>query len=171
MVKLNAGTTLDEHLLQAYKHRYSTKSFQQHEALFRLRTTAQQVDNVQTGWLEATAGSPARMRILLLLWAAGNQPVPHHQIVAVLQVTRATVSGLMRGLARDGLVQSVRDSQDRRSVLASLTAKGLKVADQALDLLASRVDAALKDLSTRDLEILSMLLKRLRECFMVSPRS
>jgi DNA-binding MarR family transcriptional regulator len=159
---------LSDMLHQAYKRRFSARRFQQHEVLFQLRLTTQHIENVATEWLEDTAGSPARWRILVLLLAAGKQPVPHQEIIAALQVKRATVSGLMRGLEQDGLVQSLEDGEDRRSLLATLTAKGMKVATQAFDLHVSRVDTLLKNMNRKDLKTLSTLLQRVHACFSVT---
>ncbi len=91
------------------------------------------------------------MRILRLLWAAGPQ-LPHHEIVFVLQMSRVTVSGLVRRLGRDGA-----SPIDRR--LPGLSQRSHLFHHQWPDgressarLLASRVDVVFKDLSARDLE-------------------
>jgi hypothetical protein len=66
-------------------------------AIFTLRNTAQQVENVISDWLAGTAGSVARFQIMALLWASDEQGVPHKEVVEALGVSRATVSGLMAG--------------------------------------------------------------------------
>jgi DNA-binding MarR family transcriptional regulator len=152
-------------MLDAYKRRFSARRIQQLETVFTLRSTAQQVDNVLNVWFESTAGSPARFRILVLLWAARERPVPHQEIISSLQVKRATVSALMFALERDGLIQSIGDPQDRRRLLATLSAKGEEVVTKALDMNVSRLDTVLKDMSREDLETFSALLRRVWECF------
>ena len=167
MTKRNASAlapTMSE-VLEAYRRRFSVRRIQQLETVFTLRSTAQQVDNVLNAWFESTAGSPARFQILALLWAACERPVPHQEIISALQVKRATVSALMFALERDGLIQSVEDPQDRRRLLATLSAKGEEVATKALDMNVSRLDTVLKDMSREDLGTFLALLRRVWECF------
>ncbi|HEX4150869.1 MAG TPA: MarR family winged helix-turn-helix transcriptional regulator [Steroidobacteraceae bacterium] len=154
-----------QHVQDAIGRRLSGPRRQRLETIFLLRSTAQQVDNAATEWLAGTAGSPARFQTLMLLWAAGGRPVPHQEIIAALRVKRATVSALMFSLEQDGLVQSVRDRQDRRRLLATLTSKGERVATDALDLNATRLEEVMHDLSPEDLDVLHKLLRRLREDF------
>ena len=132
--------------------------------LFLLRTTARQADNVVTEWLAGSAGSPARFQILLLLWASGGRGVPHKEITAALKVTGATVSEQMAGLARDGLARSTVDCDDRRNLIAKLTAKGQVALDRTLEVLANRLCAAFAPLSTDDLTTFISLLQRIRRC-------
>ena len=97
--------------------------------------TAQQIDNAITQWMADTAGTPARLQIMVLLWASETRGVPHKEIVQALEVTRATVSGLMASLERDGLVKSARGLRDdRRNLIASLTSReGRTIVEKAID--------------------------------------
>ena len=92
---------------EVLRKRFSGRELQAVSTFFALRTAARQVDNIVTEWLSGSAGSPARFQILSLLWASEGAGVPHKKIVAALGVTRATVSGLMAALERDGLVKSM----------------------------------------------------------------
>lgn len=49
-----------------------------------------------------------------------------------LQVTRATVTGLVDGLVKDELVERSPDPQDRRMVLVTLTSKGIDLLNETL---------------------------------------
>ena len=93
--------------------------------------------------------------------------MPHKQIVAALGVTRATVSGLMAALERDGLVTSTVASDDRRSVLASLTPEGEAVVEKAIETNRVRLRTALAALSSDELTTLTTLLERVRQGFSV----
>jgi DNA-binding MarR family transcriptional regulator len=130
-----------------------------------LRMTAQQVENAVTGWMADTAGTPARFQILALLWASGARGVPHKDIVQALQVTRATVSGLMAALERDGLVTSAIDRDDRRNLIAHLTSRGRATFEKAIDSNLTALRAAFATLSTDELATLDSLLQRLSEGF------
>jgi DNA-binding MarR family transcriptional regulator len=155
-------------VMEAFRKRLSGRELQAIRTIFALRTTARQVDNTVTEWLAGSAGSPARFQILSLLWASGSAGIPHKKIVAALGVTRATVSGLMATLERDGLVKSVADRDDRRNLIASLTSRGQTIMDRALEANAARLRAAFAPLSTDELARFTSLLQRIRQSFEAS---
>ncbi len=158
------------HVQDAIRRRLPGPKFQQLEAVLLLRSTAQQVENAASEWLAGTVGSTARFQTLMLLWAGGGRPTPHQEIIAMLQVKRATVSALMFSLEQDGLVQSVPDRQDRRRLLASLTGKGEKVISDAMDLNATYLGQVMHDFSPEELDTLKSLLRRVREDFVQASR-
>jgi DNA-binding MarR family transcriptional regulator len=150
---------------EALRNRLAGRNFPAVEAVFALRITAQQVDNTITEWMADSAGTPARFQILTLLWASGDSAVPHREIVKALEVTRATVSGLMAALERDGLVKSSVDRDDRRNLIATLTPRGRAIVEKAIDSNAVPLRAAFAILSADELETLTSLLQRLRKGF------
>ena len=111
-------------VMQALHKRFAGQDLPALDVVFALRMTAQQMDNAITEWMAGTAGTPARFQILVLLWASETSGVPHKEIVKALEVTRATVSGLMMGLERDGLVLREGSPDDRRAWILRLTPKG-----------------------------------------------
>jgi DNA-binding MarR family transcriptional regulator len=151
-------------VVAALRARLSPRDFQAMRLLMALRGTAQTVDNTLTSWFADTAGNVARYQILTLLWAS-SAAVSHKDIVSALGVTRATISGLMAGLDRDGLVQSVADPNDRRSQLASLTAEGRVVAEKAVADNEKRFRAALTSLTLEEMSATMSLLQRVRQSF------
>jgi DNA-binding MarR family transcriptional regulator len=153
---------------EALQTRLSGLELQAFQAVFAVRMTAQQLDNAVCQWMADTAASPARFQILMRLWASKGQGVPHKEIVAALGVTRATVSGLMAALERDGLVQSAVNQEDRRNLLASLTSRGNAVVEKAIEMNRVRLRAAFDALSSDELTTLTTLLQRVREGFAVS---
>lgn len=154
-----------EHIQEAIRSRLSARRARQLETIFVVRSTAQQMENAAGEWFGDTVGSPARFQTLILLWAGGGRPTPHQEIIAMLRVKRATVSALMFALEQDGLVQSVSDPQDRRRLLATLTAKGEKLITQAMDSNAVRLDELMHDFSNEELDLLLRLLRNMRERF------
>ena len=123
------------------------------------------MDNAVTEWMAYSASTPARFQILMLLWATRERGVPHKEIVAALGVTPATVSGLMAALERDGLLTSAVASDDRRSLLASLTRKGEVVVKKAIETSLARLRTAFAGLSSGELTTLTRLLQRVRQGF------
>jgi DNA-binding MarR family transcriptional regulator len=153
------------YMREAYLRRFPLAAAQRLETVFTLRSVSQQINNVLNEWLEGTAGSSSRFQTLALLWAAGDRYVPHQEIIAALQVKRATVSALMFSLEQEGLVQSIGDENDRRRLLATLTEKGKSIIASALELNAQRLEKVLVDLSPDELQLLQSLLRRMRDGF------
>ena len=152
-------------VMEALSKRFAGQNLPALNVVFALRMTAQQVDNTITEWMADTAGTPARFQILGLLWASGADGVPHKEIVKALEVTRATVSGLMTSLERDGLVKSTVDRDDRRNLIATLTSRGRAIVEKAIDSNITSLRAALAPLSAKELATLMSLLQRLRQGF------
>jgi DNA-binding MarR family transcriptional regulator len=152
-------------VMEALRKRFSRSDLPALDVVFALRMTAQQLDNTITEWMADTAGTPARFQILASLWASEANGVPHKEIVKALEVTRATVSGLMTNLERDGLVKSSVDHDDRRNLVATLTSRGRAIVEKAIDSNAASLHAALEPLSADELETLKSLLQRLRQGF------
>jgi DNA-binding MarR family transcriptional regulator len=156
-------------VLTALRSRLSASELKAFMALFVVRTTGQHLANVVTEWMADTAGSPARFQILVRIWAAKGAGVAHKELVATLGVTRATISGLMAGLERDGLVTSDTAIDDRRSMLAMLTPKGETVVERAVQANKQRLRAAFGGLSSEELATLTSLLHRVRDRFRKDP--
>lgn len=152
-------------IMAELRRRFPARELRPLEAMIALRTASQQADNALIGWLEDIAGSPSRLHIMVLLLAAKGRTVPHKEIIAALRVTRATVSGLMAGLEREGLVRSSTDRDDRRQLLASLTPKGEAVIGEALDVNSARLRAVFHVLSATELKRFTAMLQRVREAF------
>lgn len=138
------------------------------EVSFALRMTAQQVDNAVSEWMAGTAGTPARFQVLAVLWASPSGGVPHKEIVKALMVTRATVSGLMAGLERDGLLHSFIDRGDRRNLIAVLTPRGRATVERAIDVDSRLMRRAYEQFSEDELRALTATLRSLRAAFIAA---
>ena len=76
-----------------------------------------------------------RYEALMLLYLSRNGSLPMGKIGARLQVHRTSVTNLIDGLEREGLVSRVQHESDRRTVLAEITGTGRDRAEQATALL------------------------------------
>jgi DNA-binding MarR family transcriptional regulator len=152
-------------VLAKIRSRLSPREMQGLESVFALRAAAQQVDYAMSEWMADTAGSFARYQILMALWATAGKGIAHKEIVAAMRVTPATVSGLMAALEREGLVKSDTDPDDRRKLIARLTARGEVAVEKAFEASIAGLRAALASFSTAELTDLSALLRRFREGF------
>jgi DNA-binding MarR family transcriptional regulator len=145
--------------------RLSRRGMQGLEVVIAVRAAAQQIDYALNAWMANTAGSFARFQILMALWATAGKGIAHKEIVAAMRVTPATVSGLMAALEREGLVKSEADPDDRRKLIASLTAHGLVIVEQALEASSAGLQTAFDSFSQEELEELTASLRRLHDVF------
>lgn len=143
----------------------SAREVQGMKALFTLRATAQRADNALSEWMAGTVGSVARYQILMALWATKGDGIPHTDIVEAMGVTRATISGLMAALEREGFVKSTEDREDRRKLVAQLTPRGEAVIKKAFEVNLERFRRLFASLSSTDLTRLTTLLNRVRDSF------
>lgn len=72
--------------------------------------------------------SEGRFIVLFLLHGAGGT-LPPHELAERGGVTRATISGLLDGLQREGLLQRRHDAEDGRRLQIVLTARGKRLAE------------------------------------------
>jgi DNA-binding MarR family transcriptional regulator len=152
-------------VMEEIRKRLSEREVRGMEALFALRKTAQQADNVVSEWMAGTVGSVARYQILTALLATKGDGIPHKNIVEAMGVTRATVSGLMAALEREGFVKSTVDRDDRRKQIARLTPRGEAIIKKAFEVNMARFRTLFASLSSTDLTQLTALLHRVRENF------
>jgi len=154
--------------MQKIRQHLSEPELQGLRTVFTLRATAQHVDNAISEWMAGSVGSVARYQILMALWASKGKGISHKHIVAAMGVTRATVSGLMAALERDGLVKSQVDGEDRRKLIARLTAKGEVIIKRQHELNLVKFRAVFSSFTSEELSSLTALLHRFREAFAVS---
>ncbi len=152
-------------VMQKIRLHLSERELQGLRTVFTLRATAQHVNNAISEWMAGSVGSVARYQILMALWASEGKGISHKHIVAAMGVTRATVSGLMAALVHDGLVKSQVDGEDRRKLIARLTAKGEAVIKKQHELNLVKFRAVFSSFNSDKLSSLTALLHRFREAF------
>ena len=102
-----------------------------------------------------------RYEALMILRVSRRGSLPLGKIGARLQVHPTSVTNLVDGLERDGLVRREAHEQDRRATLAIITGRGLEIADAATSVLnGARFGTA--PLAEGDLESVSRILRALR---------
>ena len=107
--------------------RYPTLNPSDSEAFLHLLRTGDAVSAAEHAYLAKHDISPGRFMVLMLL----NRSAAHQSKPADLAdeagVTRATMTGLVDTLEKDGLVTRKNDPADRRAILVQLTAAGRKL--------------------------------------------
>ena len=86
--------------------------------------------------------SPARLSLLSVLVFGG--PKTLGELAALEQVRPPTITGLVRGLERDGLLRRSRDRNDRRVQRVAATAKGRRVLVTARRQRVDRMESLLR---------------------------
>ena len=92
------------------------------EAMAALRIAGRALHHMQEKWAEKHGLSEGRLGVLFRLYRCG--PTPLGDLAADLDSTPRNITGLVDHLERDGLVERVPDTEDRRSVRARLTEAG-----------------------------------------------
>ncbi len=77
-------------------------------------------------------------------------------------VSRATVTGLLDGLERDGLIRRVDYPEDRRRITITLTANGRRLLDELLPDHLRRIESVMANLTKADRKTLRALLEKVR---------
>lgn len=98
---------------------------------FRTLSLAAAIDRDCAALLAPHGLSEGRF-VLLFLLDAGEGLAPH-VLAERAGVTRATVTGLLDGLARDGLIERRADPHDRRALRIHLTDQGKQRARRVFD--------------------------------------
>lgn len=94
---------------------------------FQTLSLAAAIDRDCAALLAPHGLTEGRFVLLFLLEAAGEGLAPNH-LAEQAGVTRATVTGLLDGLQRDGLIERHADTADRRALRIRLTRKGRQLA-------------------------------------------
>jgi DNA-binding MarR family transcriptional regulator len=130
------------------------------EAYLHLLRAADEVYHAREAYLSSHGLSQGRFTVLMLLLdKTENCPSPHTpaELADLAGVTRATMTGLIDTLERDGLVKRVPDPVDRRMMSVHLTARGQEVLRRVLPGHFRRTAAMLAPLSESERKTLVRL--------------
>lgn len=107
--------------------------------------------------------SHAQFELLIELDERGA--LPAGELAAAARLTPATVTQMLDHLAESGHVERVRSETDRRVVVSRLTEQGRAKIEAKRAAWQGRWQAALGDISDRDLRAAARVLRRLGEMF------
>ena len=115
--------------------------------------------------LEPYRLSEGRFYVLCCLLAeeiAGHKAPSPSEIAEQLGVTRATITGLLDGLERDGYLERRHDSADRRALTIHMAAKGREVLKSFIPQQCRRTNAQMACLSPEEKQTLIALLSKIQ---------
>lgn len=126
---------------------------------FQLLALSSAVDRDCAARLAPHGLSEGRFIVLFLLHGAGGT-LPPHELAERAGVTRATISGLLDGLQRDGLLQRRSDAEDGRRLQIVLTARGKRLAADLFDQHTQWIGGLFNGLDSGEQVQLSLLLEK-----------
>ena len=107
--------------------------------------------------------SKGRFSVLVMLFFLAREGASPSEIAEQTNVTRATITGLLDGLERDGLVRREKSGDDRRRLVVRLTRQGEKLMHAFLPLHFKRVSTLMGRLSREEKHELVRLLGKVRD--------
>lgn len=118
-------------LLEAAE-RYPTLNPSASEAFLHLLRTGDAVFAAEARFLAQNHLSQGRFTVLMLLNRCAGTPSTPAELADEAGVTRATMTGLLDTLEKDGIVSRTPDAHDRRTVLVRLTEAGQALIERVL---------------------------------------
>lgn len=107
--------------------------------------------------------SDAQYHALFCLRA--KDAMPTGEIAEAAEVSPASATEMLDGLARAGLVQRTRSERDRRVVLSSLTPRGRELVEDRHARFQARIESALAPFGAQELHTAAAVLDALRAMF------
>jgi len=104
--------------------------------------------------------SQGRFLILVVMNRNPEKPITPSRLAGKIGVTRATMTGLIKGLERDGLVSRAMDDADRRRLQLKLTAKGIRTLESILPDYYGNITSLMAGLTPDEKETLIALLEK-----------
>lgn len=127
---------------------------------FELLTLAAAIDRDCAARLAPHQLSEGKFVLLFLLHDRPEGLSPH-ELAERAGVTRATITGLLDGLERDGFLTRHHATEDRRKITVRLTGKGEATANALFRQHAEWIGSLFADLSAKESRLLSALLGRI----------
>lgn len=144
--------------LQKFAQRYPQADVSGVSAFLHLLRLATDLSVALDACLSRHGLLQGRWWVLILLMREENLMATPSALAEKAGVTRATMTGLIDGLERDGLVERLLDSSDRRSVSIRLTPAGQSKLDAVMPDYYSRLRDCMAGLGENDRERLHEIL-------------
>jgi DNA-binding MarR family transcriptional regulator len=146
-------------------NRESTRIF------FAIRAIAQEVNEEANSWLAPFGLNSATYNYLINLFAAKNYTLTQNEMRAFVHTTHATVAQMVRTLERDGFVKRTRNPEDGRSMMVTLTAKGIRTIKAAAPQHHAALEERLNVLTPSHRRTLMSLLMLVHEGFEIAGKT
>lgn len=152
----------DEAMVLDLTRRFGPMDERAVRACVALTRTSRDLRQAFGRFLQGYGLSHGRFLTLMCLGREPDKAVPPSELARSVGVTRATMSGLLDGLRRDGLVRCGGDGRDRRRKLVRLSERGLTLLGELTPEYTRRILRFASCLETEDWVVLGALLARLQ---------
>lgn len=149
--------------LQKFAQRYPQADVSGVAAFLHLLRLATDLSNALDLCLSRHGLLQGRWWVLILLMREDSLTSTPSVLAEKAGVTRATMTGLIDGLERDGLVERLMDTRDRRSVSVRLTPSGQAKLDQVMPDYYSRLRRCMAGLDEEGRERLHLILSQINQ--------
>ena len=154
-----------ERLLRLEKEFPETYDRETTVILFAIRALAQYINDEANAWLAPHGLNAATYNYLAMLYAAENRTLTQNNIRKLVHTTHATMTQMIATLMRDGFVTRKRNPDDARSMLITLTPKGVETMRIAFPIHHEAINVRMKLLSKTKQRALMDLLQSVRVGF------
>ncbi|HEX8294742.1 MAG TPA: MarR family transcriptional regulator [Chthoniobacteraceae bacterium] len=136
-------------------------------AFLHLLRTGDDVFAAESRFLSEHGISHGRFTVLMLLNRFCDRPSTPAELAEEAAVTRATMTGLIDTLEKDGLVARDTDPADRRTVLVQLTESGVALMEEMVPKYFRCVSAIMQPLTEAERQHLVRLLQKIQSGLLV----
>jgi DNA-binding MarR family transcriptional regulator len=126
-----------------------------------LLKTGDELLSLNDQFLSSYGVRPGRFNLLMIAGHCDDPPNPA-ELADCTGVTRATVSGLLDGMERDGLICRKSDPEDRRQVRVHVTDLGRQLLDQIRPAYCHWFSELVSSLTVTERELLIHLLEKIQ---------
>ncbi|MDY0055701.1 MAG: MarR family transcriptional regulator [Methyloversatilis sp.] len=149
-------------VLRRFAQRYPDADASAVSTFLMLLRTATELSQALDAFLARHGLLQGRWWVLILLFREASLESSPSALADKAGVTRATMTGLLDGLERDGMVQRVFDAEDRRRITVRLLPAGQAVLDAVMPDYYRRVRVLMAGLSEEQRALMQSMLGTLR---------
>ena len=150
-------------VLEAEAQKYSTLDPNTVHAFLSILIAAAEVERLVEPHFARWGLSQARFVVLMALRRRPAHTATPADLANHAAVTRATMTGLLDGLEKDGLVERTHRTDDRRSVHVRLTKKALQLLEKVLPDHYARIGHFMSRVTKQEKKQLTAILGKVRE--------
>jgi MarR family 2-MHQ and catechol resistance regulon transcriptional repressor len=152
----------EEHL-EKHRRRFPRFKPLNAQVLFAVRALAQRINDDATERLAKLGLTARQYNYLSVIYVEGSATT--NEIGKLIHTANPSVTSMLNGLEREGLISRKPHPTDRRSSIVRLTARGKALYERAFRLHHDPMEATMAALSDREREDLVRLLVRLGDAF------
>jgi DNA-binding MarR family transcriptional regulator len=134
------------------------------QLLFAVRAVAQVINDQANTWLQPLGLTAGKYNYLAAIYAsargAGTPGLTPNELRKLIHSTSASVTQMLNTLVREGLVIREDHTQDKRSVVITMTSEGKRVFEAAFRVHHKNIELALEGISDKERQTLTKLLAR-----------